>query len=423
MSTIDTLAWRFVNRWLERYSQRHRGVSHCFMRHSTASGAQSLLLSDYDLCFFVNTRDFDELRNHTIRIRRDLKKARVLDSIVLPASGAAYRLCASHYAHRSLYPMKNWRCVYGESLALPEADYRPPPLDHSPEGFLCGYLVPVIRGKTRRHPFEGAFMRRKLERERSQYGGHPRRRPLTSFYEVVTDQIRTWDRFYGEINFSTPDTRVPVRPIRDSVCEAFVNRWASMGATSEAWTAVNSVWVYPAIHNHRAPHVAVNFQSSVSAADCDRSLCIVLRTFHGLEFQLRVGTERSMLGRLGGLSRVSLLEPWLARAFGHCLYGEPDVRDRIPEPSMREVREKLQEYFLYLSYRVFPGSLCPYALYRLCFTADHLLKRRELVLDSEHLADIYGRDFLPESGFEASDGKQRLLEAWKELHNLDLFGP
>ena len=422
MTIIDTLTWRLITRWLERYSRRHPGVRHCFIRHSTASGAQNVLLSDYDLSFFVNARDFDEVRSHAICIRHDLKKARILDSIVLPASEAAYRLCASHYAHRSLYPMKNWRCVYGESLPIPETIYRPPPLDHSPEGFLYGYLIPVIQGKTNRHPFERAFMRRKLERERSQYGGRPGRRPPARFYEVVTDQIRTWDRFYGEINFSAPDKRVSVRPIRGSVCEAFADRWASLGAAGKGWTAVKSIWVYPAVHNDRAPHVAVNFQSSVSAADCEKSLCIVRRTFRDLEFQLHVGTERSMLGRLGGLNRVSLLEPWLARTFGHCLYGEPDLRDQIREPSTQEIAEKLQEYFLYLSYRVFPGSLCPYALYRLCFTADHLLKRRELVLESEDLADIYGQDFLPESGFEGSHGKQRLLDAWKGLHGLDLFG-
>ena len=178
MSLIDTLAWRSIVRWLELYSRRNRSVRHCFIRHSTAHEAQNVLVSDYDLAFFVDARDFNDVRSHTIRIRRDLQKARVLDSIVLPATDAAYRLCASHYPHRSLYPMKNWRCVHGESLALPETPYRPPPLDHSPEGFLYGYLVPIMLGKMQRHRFERALVRRKLEREQLQFGG-PQRRPPT----------------------------------------------------------------------------------------------------------------------------------------------------------------------------------------------------------------------------------------------------
>ena len=186
---------------------------------------------------------------------------------------------------------------------------------------------------------------------------------------------------------------------------------------------MDSVWVHPAFHrDDRAPRVTVNFQAAVCARDCERSLGVVLETFRGLKHLLFVGTERAMLGRLGALNRVSLVEPWLARAFGHCLHGNPGLKDDIREPSIEELRDKLREYFLYLCYRVFVGTSYPYALYRLCFAMHHLFNRRELVLDPEDLADFYGCDFLPESALEGPAGRQKLTNAWKDLHGLDLFG-
>jgi hypothetical protein len=154
---------------------------------------------------------------------------------------------------------------------------------------------------------------------------------------------------------------------------------------------------------------------------CERSLRTVLEAFRDLDFELLIGTERSMVGRLGGLARVSLLEPWLCRAFGRCLHGDAELGLRIREPALAEIRDKLRELFLYLSYRVFPGNRCPFPLYRLCFTLDHLFARSELVVDAGELSTIYGTDMLSESEFAASRSKEPLLAAWRELHGLDLF--
>ena len=420
MRVIDTLVWRSITRWLERYSGRVPGMRHCFIRHSTAFEPQNVLVSDYDLAFFVGAGSFDDLRHYAAAIRRDLGKVRVLDPIVLPATEAAYRLCATHYVHRSLYPMHRWRRVYGEPLVLAENPCTPPPLDHSPEGFLYGYLVPVLLGEVPRHRFERTLVRRKLHRERVQFGGLEHQKPPPRLHDVVAHQVRSWDAFYRESESPPPEGRIEVHPFRADVCAPFRGRWTGTGAGND-WAAVDSVWIYPALHGGPVPCVTVNFKSSISGVECREVLGAVLGIFRGLEFRLFVGTEASMLGRLGGLSRVSLLEPWLARASGYCLYGDPDLRDRIREPRAREIREKLREYFLYLSYRVFPGTTSPYWLYALCFTVDHLLNHRELALESDQLAGIYRREFLSESGFEDADGKQRLLRAWKELHGLDLF--
>ena len=207
MNPIDWLAWRSFTKLLERYSRRQEGVRHCFIRHSTAWEAQNLLVSDYDLAFFVDARDFDELRSHTRRMQADLKRARIVDSIVLPATEAAYRLAATHYAQRSLYPMESWRRVHGEPLARLEAPRRPPPLDHSPEAFLYSYLVPVFLGRIRRHPFERTLLRRKSERESVRFGRDPRPRRPAAFHEILAEQVHTWDHFYRRVELPRPTSR------------------------------------------------------------------------------------------------------------------------------------------------------------------------------------------------------------------------
>ena len=146
-----------------------------------------------------------------------------------------------------------------------------------------------------------------------------------------------------------------------------------------------------------------------------------LSAFEGLEFRLQVGTEESMRARLTGLSRVSLIDPWLFKAAGCCLFGDERVRNDIHEPSIEQVREKLKEYLLYLSYRVFALRPYPYALYSLAFSLDQLFRRRELILDEDELGECYGKAFLPQSRLQSSEGRRRFLDAWRELHSFDLF--
>lgn len=421
MRVIDTLAWRAVTRWLEGYSRRNPGVRHCFIRHSTASGAQNLLLSDHDLAFFVDATNIDEFRRQTLRIHGDLKKYRVFDSIVLPATPTAYRLCAAHYVQRSRYPMDHWRRIHGEPLALPACPYRPPPLDHAPESFLFSYLLPAVRGAARRHPFEAAFLRRKLAPGGKPVDGVRPTKSASGLFGAIVHEIRAWDIFYGAVNLPSSNQAIKVISPETDICQPVVERWNRSLGHSKGWPSVDSIWVYPGTHDAKNPVVSLNFKASVSAPDCEKSLGSLLRVLNGVEFALLVGTERSMQGRLGGLSRLSLLEPWLVRECGHCLLGNPDLQVRIREPILEELRQKVLEYFLYLSYRVFPRDAYPDTLFRLCFTLDHLFRRHELALDSKKLAALYGSDFQQGAGSKGSYRRHQVLSAWKKFHGLDLF--
>jgi hypothetical protein len=421
MSWLDNLAWLAMQRWLESYCRRNKSIQHCFIRHSTALAAQNLWVSDYDLAFFVDANNFHEVENHAARIRRDLRKAFVLDAIVLPASPMAYHLCASHYPHRSLYPMNRWRLVHGPLIIVSDVASGPLPLDHCPEGFLYGYLTPVLLGQKRPHPAKATLMRRKLEREFIQITGSAPRACPSKLYDVVAEDIRLWDEFYRKLSFPSTDRAVEVWPTRNQAHLAFTSRWAGADVARSEPREVDSVWLYPSFHNDHKPYLVLNLEPSVSQDDCQAAVTGLLKTFRGLDFHLLLGTRRSMIGRLSGLSRVTLLEPWLCKAFGHCLYGDGNAAHEIHEPATQELKEKIREYFLYLSYRVFPGRPFPYSLYRLCFTLDHLLRHRELVMDGEDLADIYGQDFARETHLEGRKGRQSVLDAWKVLHGLDLF--
>jgi hypothetical protein len=418
---LDNIAWRGVRLWLERYCRGNTTIRHCFIRHSTAWSPQNLWVSDYDLAFFVEATSFREVQLRASAIREDLRRGLILDAIVLPANPKAYNLCATHYVHRSLYPMNHWRHIYGGPITISDAASPPLPLDHCPEGFLYGYVTPILQGKKRPRLGHRTMMKRKLERESMQITGAPPRDSASELYGVVAEEIRLWDEFYRTLSSVPTDGQAEVWPVKDQPHLAFADRWAKADWPRSKLPGVASVWIYPSFRYDSKPYVVLNFDRAVSRDDCRTSIVGLVKTFEGLDFELLLGTERSMVGRLAGLSRVTLLEPWLREAFGQCVYGDKTAAQKIREPSADELREKLREYFLYLSYRVFPGGACPYSLYRLCFTLDYFFRRRELVLDSEDLADIYGREFLQKSQFEGSERRERVLEAFKSLHGLHLF--
>src|SRR5579862_21604 len=407
MMWLDRVAWGAILLWLEKYCRQNGTIQHCFIRHSTAWTPQNLWISDYDLAFFVEANSFSELRNRTIRIRRDLKKGVIFDAIVLPATPTAYSLCASHYAHRFLYPMNRWRCVYGAPIAIPDVASADLPLDHCPEGFLYGYVTPILQRRKRIHPAHRTLMKRKLEREVLQITNAVAQRVRTTgLYDVVAQDVRLCDEFYLKLSLLPNQEAVQVWPTKRRPYSAFVSRWNVADWSRSGLPGVESVWIYSSVSDDHKPYVVLNFDRMISRNNCKAAVDGLLKTFRGLEFNLLLGTERSMVGRLRGLSRVTLLEPWLCKSFGYCLYGDETTAAEISEPSIGEVKEKLKEYYLYLSYRVLPGTSHPYFLYRLCFTLDYLFRHRQLVVDSEDLADIYGREFLLQFQFEGSDSRQ-----------------
>jgi hypothetical protein len=242
-----------------------------------------------------------------------------------------------------------------------------------------------------------------------------------SFSEVVVSQIRSWDRFYSKIEADETEPGIAVRAVDTAYCDSFIRRWTSSRPNSEIFESLESLWVYPNFRNDSPPNLVLNFAPVVSARSLEATLKVLLNMFRGLTFTLLLGTERSMLGRLEYLARVSLLEPWLFKAAGRCLYGNAEVRYRIREPSISELKTKLRESFLYFSYRVFPRAEIHPSYYTLAFKLDHLMQKRELVIRDEDLQEIYGRDAFAVSGSAGSAGNEKIRQAWKDLHGLDLF--
>jgi hypothetical protein len=422
MNAIDHIVWVSVQRWLERRCRGHKAIRHCFIRHSTAGGAQGVLLADFDLIFFVDGANFDDVLPLARRLHDRLRILRVFDCITLPATAAAYRLCASHYPFRSIYPMESWRRVHGEELAIPAASrIGPPPLDHVPEAFLLSYVLPVLRKKRKGHILQRALLRRKLNIDSVRITGQPASGTGSGIYDVLAAEVRLWDQFYRRLGLAAGGSRIQVRTGKLRFGNAFSERWHRAGLNLSRLRGLASLWVYPCFFDRRAPYVAVNLEEHVTSEECSRSIRGILTAFDGLDFRLHVGTEQSMRARLGGLSRVSLIDPWLFKSMGQCLAGDETTRDQVREPALEEVKEKLKEYLLYLSYRVFCLRPYPYALYSLAFALDQLFRRHELITDEAELGESYGKVFLPPSQLQGPEGRSRFLGAWKELHGFDLF--
>ena len=411
---------------LQAYCRRHQSIRHCFIRHSTALGAQNPLLSDFDVIFFVEARNFDVLQAPARRFRDDIQKLRIVSCIVLPATAAAYQLCSTHYPFRSMYPMQNWLCLYGDApegcaAPLSASSATTLPLDHAPEAFLFSYAVPVLQRKKRSHMLEGALMRRKLNMDSLRIAGQPTAAPARRFHDIVAGEVRLWDQFYGRIRFPAGKHALSVRIPRQSFEDPFMARWARLQSRQSSFSGLASIWLYPCFFDGRAPYLAVNLNPAVTGDECRNITAAILACFEGLSFRLQIGTERSMHSRLSGLSRVSLIDPWLFRSAGVCLTGNSGLREEVNEPCLEHLREKLQEYLLYVSYRIFCLRPYPYWLYSLAFTLDQLFRRRELLLDTNEIADIYGKAFLPQSRLQGQDGRERFLDPWKQFHGFDLF--
>ena len=261
-------------------------------------------------------------------------------------------------------------------------------------------------------------MRRKLERDRIRIFGSGASEHGEGFHDVVAAEVKLWDEFFGRIEFPTPTHAISVRAGKQPSFSGFAKRW---NGNQAGLSGLASIWVYPCFFDAEKPYVAANLQLDVSAGEIKKITDMVVSRFQGLDFRLHIGTARSMGARLSGLSRVSLIDPWLFRSAGVCLAGDASLREKIQEPTLDVVRDKLQEYLLYLSYRIFSLRPYPYALYSLAFTLDRLFRQRELVLDHDELGEIYAKEFLPQSRLQGAEGRKRFLEPWKALHGFDLF--
>jgi hypothetical protein len=362
------------------------------------------------------------------QIAQDMRRAVVLRSIckhaiLLPEAENAYAYSKKYYPFRFSYPLETWLSV--EEKARPPV-VRPvvsPPFDHSLESFFLSYLMPVLEGVIKRHPFEPFFLNRKLTSDYRWTGeGEPRQRPALRA-EVLGSEIALWDRFYQKFTFTQSSDTIRLAERRFFDREIFISRWQESLRSFRWQGGIKSLWVYPASHSDSTAIVSLNFDLTARNNDIFlRAIGAVCKAFKGLSFSLQAGTERTMIARVNGLSRTAVLDPWLLKHQGVCLQGDEGVRAFIIEPPLAVVQEKFRETLLYAFYSFLWRPAYPYAFYRLCFTFDRLCTHKELMFDQDALAGIYGKEFIREQEFDARRDTERLLSFLKERHGFDMFG-
>jgi len=425
---FERSAWLLGRKILSDFVRKNKIITRCYVRHSSAFGPQNPFLSDFDITFFVAASNIDELREAHKQIGWDpggeenILKHLFKDFIVLPASNNAYRLCERYYPLRANYPMSSWLPLDQETPVHPAVRKYSWPFDHSPESFLSSYMIPVLMGKRRRHIFEGFLFARKIKGDCAYQKADYAHKMFWSTWEALLEEINIWDKFYKSISIPDGRSKVNVLPFDWLQGKPFQERWNIAREKFNGLEEVVSLWVYPPSHFDVIPNVALNLDPTISPGNFKKIFQNVRKAFTGLDYSLFLGTETSMLGRINGLSRVALLEPWLFKYQGVCLLGDPMVKEKIVEPSMEMLREKYREFLLYASYRFLCEKSYPYAIYRLCFTLDHLFKLNTLVLDPGILADIYREEFIPEHSFTPLADTPKLLLSLKEMHGFDLFG-
>jgi hypothetical protein len=421
--------WLTMKNLLSSYAKKQKIISRCYIRHSAAFGPQNPFLSDFDVTFFVTARDIDELRKARKQIKRDFQKISILQDIIkhsifLPATKNAYDLCKEYYPFRSIYPMETWLSVNEETPAASVSTKFSLPLDYIPENFMSCYIIPVLMGKRRRHIFERAFFMRNLKKDYLWTKISCSRKNVVSFYEALLAEIDIWGQFYKNIKFVNSNEKITFHQCDYFNYTSFFERWRTVSDYSKNSGEISSLWIYPTSHNDNLPNVSLNLKASISAKTCQKTINTVLKTFGGLDYTLLLGTEESMIGRINGLSRISLLDPWLFKYHGYCLVGDPGIKGKIKEPNTQMLKEKYREFLFsfMFSTRFICRNSYPYAMYRLCFTLDHLFKHREMIVDNDELAEIYGPEFIPKEKFRPLEDTGKLFAELKEKHAFDLFG-
>ncbi|MGA2775014.1 MAG: hypothetical protein ABSE81_03000 [Candidatus Omnitrophota bacterium] len=419
--------WVIIKKKLFSYWRRNRNIYRCYIRHSAALEPQNPFLSDWDVVFFITASNIDELRKVRKQIDRDFKRSFIFryliqHSLTLPATKNAYDLCKKYYPFRSIYPIETWLSVDKEIpvTSIPTKNLSLP-LDHTPENFFACYMVPALMGKIKHNIFERAFITRKLKKDYLWTEISYPRINFLSFYEVLLAEIDIWDQFYKKIEFIKNDEKITFRSGNFFSYLNFIERWRTTPNYCKDSEKVSSLWIYPASHNDNIPNVSLNLKPSISTKTCQKIISMVLKTFSGLDYTLLLGTEESMIGRINGLSGVCLLEPWLFKYQGCCLFGDPLIKGKIIKPSLQMLKQKYQEFLFYLFNRFLRQNPSPYAIYRLCFTLDYLFKHSEIILDNNELAKIYGTEFIPESKFNSRADTPKLLLSLKNKHGFDLF--
>jgi hypothetical protein len=409
--------WNAVMGRLSSFAAHHSDlIEDCYIRHSAAYGPQDLLLSDIDITLFVQAADISSLQHANKRLRKTLNSDPLLcwfvrDIIILPASRACYELCQTSYPFRSRYPMDSWARIGSAPKIAPTVIQFSVPLDHLPENFLVYYAADILADKRQPHLFSRQFLRRCVCRDADVTAYSGEIPDVFTFWDALSAQFSVWHSFYNsplrsngsavfECSFGGCE--------ENSACRAVVDRWHGNTKTiSDLSEVVSSLWVHPCSFWESAPIVTVNFAVGVSSSDCRRCLQAVTSILSGTSYQLRLGSEQAMVGRISGLSRLGILDPWLFCQDGVCLYGDSDLRERIILPSREQLHQKFKELLLFYIYDYLAyGRFCQSFL-TLSLIVHQLLKNNILMLDKVKLASLY-----PKIGSTLGEKNQAMGNKW-----------
>ena len=425
-----TIVTNYLLQRLRCYVSTADTIVTCYVRHGASHESPNLFLADIDLVVFVRSRSWDEFSVNTEKIACELSKVFYgqtgsFDVIYLPATWEIWEHCLRYYPFRHCYPVSTWRPVNSSTShpeEMPGILRSAAPLDHSPENAIQYYILPVLRGERASHRFQRALLKRKVDRDVTMTGATGIRRSGKSIFDTLRSEMQIWDNYYSRLTVENEPQSITHTvtndykfPQHEEVLDALISR-------GECRSALDSLWLYPRTIDDNTPHVVINLNAEADSTALRMVVSKVQSALRELRYELWIGTEKSMIARINGLSRLHLLEPWLFASFGTCLRGSEDLRNRITPPGPGVLGTKFQEFLLYLIYDLMLAAEVPHNYFRLLFVLDHLSNSGMLVFNDDDLHTIYGAYYFPGRTLTKQAQLNASLEVLKTCHGLDVFG-
>ena len=422
---LDWVVWRLVKARLGVFVRKNKLVERCYLRHSSAFGPQDIFFSDFDLTFLVDSgslSNFLKNRQHLFEVFGHdpiLKRVRT-DLIILPAGDQSDDLVSKHYHFRSIYPFETWRLPEGaqrSGIGIIRPIF---PLDQAPECSLFLHLLPIIFSGRKMRRLEKAYLRRRIVKNAARVGVDIPIRRIVSEYSALLSEIEIWGSFYDRLDCPAHHENVVFEHDQGVDFKAFQSRWKAAPPCLKDDETIASIWVYPNWFNEGVPYLSVNFQPQVTESACRQALMALKELFSGISFSPLVGREGSMLGRINGLARFHLFEPWLFERFGLCLHGDPSLRVKIKMPSRVALNEKFRELmFFFFDYAMHQQNC--YQYYKLPYIMDHLRVSGSILLKTNDLAKMYEGSFVPRNQFNAQIHIPPMCDFLRKQHSFSFF--
>lgn len=422
---LNQAVWQLVKARLVSFTRNNELIERCYLRHSSAFGPQSALFSDFDLTFLVQSGDLSDFLKHRQQVLHSFCNDPLLrhvrtDVIILPAGVKFYELVGNHYHFRSAYPFETWRLpeeVPGSNIGKIRPIF---PLDQAPECSLLLHLLPVIFSGKQKRRLEWSYLRRRIAKDAARVGVDVPRRRIASEYSALLSEIEIWGAFYERLILPVHHENIVFKHDKDFDFQTFQSRWRAAPPCLKDHETIASIWVYPNWFNERGPYLSLNFSSTVSEIAFQEALVAVKNLFSGLAFSPLVGREVSMLGRINGLARFHLFEPWLFQRFGVCLHGDPSVRSNVQMPSRAALDAKFRELmFFFFDYEMHRKNC--YKYYQLPYIMDCFRDSGNISLKTSDLAMAYKEAFVPLNMFDAQVHVPLMCEFLKKQHSFSFF--